>query len=337
MFAKLSFLLLTVPFVSYSSETPINLHYIGINGTVTMTDLYEQIPITFKDATYNYFSDVYIDIYVDNKKEIDSFIINSRNLGNKTFYINGFDSINQSKKIKIVVGYVNYKNHISYINFTLSGPSYNTIILNSYSIPVYKPINPFKIDFYMKKDSYEIYPVYETIFCYNNINNVVNNTRYFDFSNIKFIINSPLPYKLSFCELRIYYKDEKSDLIYREEGYMCTDIAIKTNVSNNYEVFYNLVNEYKYYVNEENGSINENYIDGCNEDVLPFFFPFYMGFDKTYKYEIVFYDVGYNHNDYVIQGEVTLSSNKNIEDCYGGVLNYQYVEVNNELENINYE
>ena len=156
-------------------------------------------------------------------------------------------------------------------------------------------------------------------------------SRFFDFSSYE-IISFSNKINIDMCEFRIYKKLENSDLLFKENKY--TSIDVKTT-----QVFinkYKLVNEERFYINNDNGGIYENYTEQCSDEPLYFFFPLSLDKKESIKFEIVFYDIGKNHCNYIFQGYININK-LNTNNGLGAGINYKYELVKNNIEEVNYE
>ena len=87
-------------------------------------------------------------------------------------------------------------------------------------------------------------------------------------------------------------------------------------------------------INKENGGIYETYDSSCNDEAMSFFFPLSFDSNEKVRFQIVYYDVGYNHNDYIFEGYIFSKVITN--DDFGGLLSYKYQEIQETLE-VEYE
>lgn len=319
----------TFSFISFDESGDIT-EPITITGNLDMPELNEKIPLYLQMAEGHPYAYVDINIYVNNVLEVTERTI-TKYINEKPYYLNGFNSPNESKVIKVNVAYSGLDIQFTQCQFTLKSPHYETytsVGVDSYSL---KDSNPVTIKFSMKGGSFTITKIYEKVILAGKSNYNLVDSRMIDFS----------PYSITFynitpttdtCELRLYCEFEGSDLLYKN-GYTSIDI----NLRKYSDYKYILKNEYKYYIDKKTGMIFENQTENCDDEMMPFFIPLSMGINKSIPYEIVFSDFGHNHNDYIFKGTFNLSSDSVIDENpqFGSVLNYKYVE-KKPMENIDY-
>ena len=321
-----SLLMFPVLFTTSVTSPPAN-ESIEIKGYVEMVEIGQQVPIYLQIVEGHPFAYLDVDFYVDNVLE-KHYLAITATLDEKPFFINGFTNENEKKHIKIVVNYVDKGLDDSVCEFNYYSPSFNTLHVFGPDNSAYQERNVSRVDFTMKGKKSNVKLIKEAIFI-NGIRNIeISNKRFINLSNFE-ILSQNLDLNVTNCEFRLYHKFENSDFLYKE-NYTSIDLSL-TKISQNY---FRVDNEYKYYVSNENGGIYENYIDGCDEDLLPFFIPYGILEDEI-EYEIVFTDLGKNHNTLVYPGKIKLS---NIEenDGFGTMFNFKYSLIDNPLEGVSY-
>lgn len=305
---------------------PPSSESVTIKGYVEMVDLYEEVPF------YLYLVDghpvAYLDIfiYVDGVLALHDVEVSSV-IDRRPYYIAGFTTPNVSKKIKIAVNYIDKGLPDSVTEFIYYTPSYTTHTVRIKE-SIVKDKNPYRVDFEMKGDVDKVKYSREQLTLKGN--NEVNtySSRFFDFKKYE-IASKEKPIKINQSEFRIYKKFENSDLLYKN-GY--TSIELKTiHIENN---IFKILDDKRFYINKENGGIYETYDSSCNDEAMSFFFPLSFDSNEKVRFQIVYYDVGYNHNDYIFEGYIFSKVITN--DDFGGLLSYKYQEIEETLE-VEYE
>lgn len=318
-----SFMILSMltPF-TYEESDEVLPESISILGSLQMPELYEDIPISLQMTQGHPFAVVVVEIYVNGNLLISEQTISSH-LADKPFVIGGFNEENSRKIIKVSVKYLEGNAPATQCQFTLVAPHYYTYKSNATDSFSLKENNPISINFSMKGVSYTITKYYEKVILNGKYDYQITNTRILDLSPFSITFYNITP-NFDSCELRLYCQFEGSDLLYKD-GYTSIDIGF----SKYSDYRFNLKNEYKYYIDKNTGMIFENQTENCEDELLPFFFPLSMGIEKSIPYELHFYDIGKNHNNYIFSGNINLTSNNiNIENpSYGSVLNFKYVEL----------
>lgn len=305
---------------------------ITIQGYVNETSIGEKIAIALQMVDGHPWARLNINIYVNDKLELFKQVM-TRYIANENYYINGFTYSGEIKKIKIVVNYEDPGVDDSVCEFSLHAPKYETFI--SPYTDVFNPATyyPTSYKFKMKGlNNSSIVPHTENSYISGISTINLNNTRYIDFSNYSIIVDSNVVDNLTTCEFRLYTKFKDSDLLYKDNTYTSIDINLKK--SNN---VYTCLNEYRFYADKNTGMIYETYNENCDEDALPFFIPYSIGYDLPIEYELIFSDVGYHHLTYVYKGIINLGSNPiKDEQIFGNILNYRYKLIETPLEGIEY-
>lgn len=331
MFNKFLIIIITSIFSLFSlKKEPIAPEPIEIRGYTIMTDLNENIPFVLEMVEGHPFA--YLDVYI----YVNGILANKTRvltalLDKQSYIVSGFKSVNETKKIQIIVRYVDGGIEDSTISFSLKAPKYTTYSFNEYSNQVqYLEENPIKTSFTFKGKESTIDYQYESI-NFNGLNKyTLEKTRMIDFSNFSIFIDTIKECEIENFEFRLYYKFEDSDLIYLNNLYTLTDIKVNEIAINNYIG----INEYKFYIDERNGMIYQNKTLYTNKDLLPFFIPFTLKESFTLDYSIVFYDVGMNHNDYIFNGKIIKTQLENNE--FGKQYSYCYKLIDEILKEVNY-
>lgn len=300
---------------------------IEIKGYVEMVEVGTQVPIYLSIVEGHPFAYLDVDIYVNQVLE-KHYLAITATFDRNPYYIDGFSSENDIKHIKIVVNYVDKGLDDSVCEFNLYSPSYNTLHVFGPNNCAYQERNATRIDFQMKGKKSNITILKEAVFI-NGIRNIdVSDKRFIDLSKFE-ILSQNCTMDLQTCELRLYTKFENSDFLYKE-NYTSIDLNLKKISDSHYKID----NEYKFYVNNLNGGIYENYIDGCDDELLPFFIPYNINLEEI-EYEIIFTDIGINHNTIVYPGKFKFDS-INANKGFGKVFNYKYLLIDEPLSGVNY-
>ena len=324
LFILLSLLTLNTNYKKLPDDEPLE-----IQGYVEMVEIGEKIPIHLTLVSGHPVAFVSINVYVDGVLALSDREVSST-LNRRPYYIDGFIKENSKKTIKIVLNYLDEGLDDTYCIFDYYSPSYNTYIFNDSNYFAPNDL-PTRISFYMKGSDYQCFKSYEEIYISGKNEIDTTKSRFFDFSSYE-IISFSSKINIDMCEFRIYKKLENSDLLFKENKY--TSIDVKTT-----QVFinkYKLVNEERFYINNDNGGIYENYTEQCSDEPLYFFFPLSLDKNESIKFEIVFYDIGKNHCNYIFQGYININK-LNTNNGLGAGINYKYELVKNNIEEVNYE
>lgn len=322
-------IILTTLFAVNFAKQPIAPEAISISGYVELVDLNNNIPIYLVMNEGHPFAYLDILIYVDGVLENQTRVLTS-SISKKPYYINGFNNKNQIKNVKLMVCYVDEGIEDSQIQFTLKAPSYKSVSLSGSDNIEYIESNPFKTYFSFQGNNYSVDYEYEKISLKSKVNYELENSRFIDFNNYSIDVKTLKEIEINRFELRLYCRFDNSDLIYVNNLYTALDIKME-KLSDNY---FQGINEFSFYVDERDGSIRYTSNEYTNKDLLPFFIPFSVGDKFEIEYSVVFYDVGMNHNDYIINGIIskdTISNNQ-----FGKQYNFKYVLIDEEIEGVEY-
>ena len=128
------------------------------------------------------------------------------------------------------------------------------------------------------------------------------------------------------------YKIKNTDALY-QDGYTWFDISFKKEDEKTW--YYD--NEYKYYVDKRNGGIYEEYSETCDDELVGLFIPFDKDIPIMLEYLIKIYDIGNNHEDFVMKGTMFISNEtSDSDDNFGQVFQYKYV-IKESLKGVKYE
>lgn len=319
MLNKITTLFIMAPLAIVNTSST-SLTPIVVKGEVNLSDLNEDILLYLSVEKGLLNEVILLDLYVNNKEIYYKKEFVASYLDNEPIKLDGFKNVDETKNIRINIGYREMRVEDSYISFNLSSPTYSDYLIYN---EVYENPNPINILFYMNHNNPKIYYEYESIEFYGNKKIELKDKRVLDFNDFNFKINSSMPYKLDYIELKIYYKFKYSDLYYVNDNYTIIEVPIYEDKSNNYRI----ENDIKYYIDENNGGIYINQSKYTNSDLLPFFIPLYVN-DNIIDYEFVLNDIGVNHSAYIFKGQILLNKYNNM---------FYYESVKDVLENVTYE
>lgn len=304
---------------------------IAIKGHSEIAYIGEKIPINLFMVDGHPYIRLNISIYVNGTLELFTQVI-SKYLSDQKYYINGFNDYNETKEIKIVVNYEDQLADDSVCNFTLSSPAKKSFTSNF--MDTFNPYTEFitHVDFSMQGlNNQEIIYHNEsgTLHGISNVN--LDKTRYLDLSKYYLDAKINVPFELDCCELRLYTKFNKSDLTYNGT-YTSIDINVKKIGTK-----FHCLNEYKFYVDKFDGMIYKNFNESCEEDTLPFFIPYSVGYNTSIYFDLVFDNIGYHQLTYTFKGVIHLGNNPVNQQVFGSVINYKYQLISIPLMGVNYE
>ncbi len=328
---KKTMLLPLILFAGKNIQMAASNESIEVSGNITMTELDEKIPVNLKMIEGHPYAYVNVYIYVNGVLEVSKKEI-TKYLSKEPYYIQGFKSANEEKKIKIEVNYVENNVAASTCNFLFYGPRYETYKSLNRNVFTIKDNNPIKINFKMKGTSFSLDKQYESITISSRIFQNLENTRYMNLDIFSISLTN-IHQKLEIGEFRIYTKFNNSDLLYKDNSYTSIDVALFQSSTNEFKV----ENEYRFYVNEKTGMIQESQTKDCADEMLPFFIPLSLGVNVSFPIELHLMDIGKNHNDYIYTATLKVSSSLNInEKPFGSILNYQYKYIEVPLSGVEY-
>lgn len=320
---KILFLVSSLIFLTSLKES--NLKEIHVSGYTTMVDIDEKIPVVLNVAQGDLSKYMTLKMYMN-----DAIVKNVVMLGNEInetiFYLPAINKENKKVKIEIII---NYKDYDLYADtsgiFNYYSPSYNIVTNESINDLVrLKSTNPVKVEFELRRTSFSSKNIYEIItLCGKTFN--LNDSRIIDTSYFR-IYSHYLLQSIDLCEFRVYSDFIGSNLLFKDD-YVTTDLS----VSQLNEVTFTVDFEYKYYVDNITGSINEEYYNGCDYELMPFFVPYYIK-DEIIPYEVIFYDIGANHSTYIYRNYFVQDSN-NLTNSFS----YEYKLFDNIIKDVNYE
>ena len=323
MLNKLSkIILLTV--TSLFNVSSSKIEPLSIVGEITMPDLYEDIYLNLKVDKGLLNERILIDICINGDYLYKEKGYIAHYLDDQPIVLQGFKNSDEIKKIDINVKYRDMIAAASSVAFTINAPSYKEIILPFENESNFISKNPIKVSFNFKGSNSNVYYEYESIgFIGQSIINLYNK-RIVHFEDLSFYINSVVDYYSEYVEIRLYY-DFDSDLLYKDNEYTVIELPVNKQIDG----IYVLQEETEYFISEKDGNIYINENEYTNKDMLPFFIPLFNNEDMTIAYEIVLYDIGLNHNTYIYQGEIILTTdNEN---------NFSYQLIKEPLYDIAYE
>lgn len=154
--------------------------------------------------------------------------------------------------------------------------------------------------------------------------------RYISFKGISLYVNSSSLYEMeeiSSATLRIYTAFENSD--FKKPSPNSVDIEFALEQKNKW--FY-LIDEYRFYQDQYDGTIYENYNPRCGETLHSFFIPQNCS-EKKILYAIIFSNIGINKSTFYVRGQI------NIGRTLWGDSNskYYYEEMDTPLSDVEYE
>ena len=302
---------------------------IYLDGYTQIVELGQKIPIHINkvDAVAN--EKITIKIYENNILEY-KYTDYSLLFINRTFYINGINQIHYSKQIKIIVNYENDGIEDSICKFIYFTPSFKTYKVKEKENKIPKDV-AFRYDFSMKGNDYKVSKSYEEFYINGENKISTSESRFIDFSTFE-IYSTKNNFNFETCEFRLYKKLDYTDLLYKENAYTSFDLSIEKINDKKYK----LVNDERFYVDQLNGGIYENKTNNCDDEMYNFFIPLYLNSIEKIKFEIIFYDIGLSHCDFIFQGYIyTDKLNENLD--FGGGLDYCYKELYENLEDVEYE
>ena len=133
--------------------------------------------------------------------------------------------------------------------------------------------------------------------------------------------------EISSATLRIYTAFENSD--FKKPSPNSVDIEFALEQKNKW--FY-LIDEYRFYQDQYDGTIYENYNPRCGETLHSFFIPQNCS-EKKILYAIIFSNIGINKSTFYVRGQI------NIGRTLWGDSNskYYYEEMDTPLSDVEYE
>ena len=307
-----------------------------LKGRVEMVDVGKDIPIRLTSVSIVKNKRVAIIIQVDGQND-RSYLFNSNEINNKSFAINAFRKPNQCKEVKIIARYYDDETVAdSVCIFNVYSPGYKTYHLSEYDEgyhiddtgKIFELNNVIATDFDFMGTNYQIIETKEKFISNANLSYHVSDNRFIDFSHFKLKYENT-DVDIDFAELRIYKRLEQTDIFFKENSYHTIDLNLR-KISNEYYV----VNENRFYVDKFTGMVQEKESERTNDELLQFFIPFSVENEIIY-FEIVFYDLGYNHSIIRYMGTFNVSKSKEAIG-FGMSGNYRYVLVNDVLDGVSY-
>lgn len=325
---KLFFLSLLLGNASWYKN--VSYDQVEVIGNVNMVDINESATLKMELSKIHPWAYLYVKIYKNN------FLIEERKVlsiafKNEIYNLDSITKYNCIDNYKIIINYYNNSQIDTIINFSNYSPTTKECYFKGNSINISSSI-PTKISFKAKGNNCQTNN-YNDNYLFKGIENYsLNNSRFCDFSNFSLsIIQASNQIELNEVEIRLFEKFENSDLPFNG---LYTSLYFETTMENN---IISLSNNFEYYLNKKDGSIQKEYDDNCYEEALPFFFPLDIGYNKEIKYEIEFSNINSSQEKYIIRGNIVLGDKLYTlfpEDFMKE--KYHYILIDDNLKGVNY-
>ena len=298
-------------------------------GTIKQVDLYEKMPIKLEYVSGHPFAAISVTIYRGrfNMKTLDGI---SKYVDELDLSVRSAETEDEEVSIKIVVDYHITEDVRLEYQTTYKAPSYAKQNVYGNGTLSYNSQNPVEIDFTMSRDGNTETLIYEKIDIGSQTTLLQRNDRFVDLSFLN--VKSTRNIDVENAAIGFKYKIKNTDALY-QDGYTWFDISFKKEDEKTW--YYD--NEYKYYVDKRNGGIYEEYSETCDDELVGLFIPFDKDIPIMLEYLIKIYDIGNNHEDFVMKGTMFISNEtSDSDDNFGQVFQYKYV-IKESLKGVKYE
>lgn len=315
-----------------SFKKAIVLPFIFTEGYIETSDIQEPVQIHFtnflqinKDKNYTF------QIY-ENQQLKSSTKVKGSEIG--TSYTLNYLPFNFYRDFKAIQIKILYENEDSVLSdeltiYSCEKSAYTNSSANTKLYSIQTPtITRFKIG--LNSQYNEVSYEYETISTTGIATIYQDYNRYISFKGISLYVNSSSLYEMeeiSSATLRIYTAFENSD--FKKPSPNSVDIEFALEQKNKW--FY-LIDEYRFYQDQYDGTIYENYNPRCGETLHSFFIPQNCS-EKKILYAIIFSNIGINKSTFYVRGQI------NIGRTLWGDSNskYYYEEMDTPLSDVEYE